>query len=318
MSKQPDEWDENDLIQLVKNGVDENIELEYKGADSLQKAEPRKVEIGKDVSAFANSAGGTIVYGIKESSGPPPRIPENVEGIDPSQISKEWLDQVISSRVSPRIDGLRISPIWLKVRDPGKVAYVIHVPQGTTAHQASDGRYYKRHNFTAEFMNHYEIMDVMNRVKHPRVIAEVNVYQRSPATGYDKENKVEALLSIKLENVGNRVADRVYIDSLIPRKFLTRYQVPPSAGGQTVDKNGAQFLKLAYYYRQPDGLLPLFPGVEHEMLNGNYMYLRIAMSDSDFNSGMAQNALISCTVYADNAKPETCEISVATLLSPKV
>ena len=111
MSKEPWDWDENDLIHLIKDGIDENQELEYKGADSLQKTEQRKVEIGKDISAFVNSAGGIIVYGIKERSDSPPRIPIDVEGIDPGQITKEWLDQVISSRVSPRIDGLRINPV---------------------------------------------------------------------------------------------------------------------------------------------------------------------------------------------------------------
>ena len=56
---------EADLLALISAGVEESAALDYKRADSLNKRDDKKkTEITKDVSSFANSAGGTIIYGI--------------------------------------------------------------------------------------------------------------------------------------------------------------------------------------------------------------------------------------------------------------
>lgn len=47
--------------------------------------------------------------------------------------------------------------------------YVVVVPQGQTAHQASDHRYYKRFNFASVPMEDHEIRDVMGRLQYPHV-----------------------------------------------------------------------------------------------------------------------------------------------------
>src|SRR5437899_2362570 len=100
--KEPHEWTEDDLIALHKNEVKESITLDYKGSAALQKTDGKKTELSKDVSAFANSAGGTLVYGMIEDG----NIPKGLDsGFDPYEITKEWIEQVINSRIHPRIDG---------------------------------------------------------------------------------------------------------------------------------------------------------------------------------------------------------------------
>ena len=59
---------EEDIRQLIYLKVEESIQLDFKQAESLGKNDKKKLEIAKDVSAFANSAGGYIVYGIKENN----------------------------------------------------------------------------------------------------------------------------------------------------------------------------------------------------------------------------------------------------------
>ena len=49
------------LIRMTAQNEQENIALDYKASDSLQNTEGKQNEISKDVSAFANSAGGVIV-----------------------------------------------------------------------------------------------------------------------------------------------------------------------------------------------------------------------------------------------------------------
>ena len=63
-SKETVEWDELRLIAMIRDGIEESLTVEYKaaGAVSRQKTD----EITKDVSAFANSIGGRLIYGIRE------------------------------------------------------------------------------------------------------------------------------------------------------------------------------------------------------------------------------------------------------------
>ena len=50
-------WTELDLLELIRNEVQEDIQLDYKASPALSNIESKKTEISKDVSAMANSAG---------------------------------------------------------------------------------------------------------------------------------------------------------------------------------------------------------------------------------------------------------------------
>jgi predicted HTH transcriptional regulator len=164
--KEPQFWQEEDLFDLIRNKHEENIELDYKRADALQSSDGKKAEISKDVSAFANSIGGTVLYGMEEHPNAPHHATA-VSPVDPSAHSKEWLEQVMNSRIQPRIPGIVINSIELKEAAPGKFAYAVVVPESTTAHQASDKRYYKRFNFLSVPMEDDEVRLAMNRASRP-------------------------------------------------------------------------------------------------------------------------------------------------------
>ena len=62
----PWNWNESDLKFLIANKEKESLILDYKASSALASSDGKKNELSKDVSAFANSAGGTLVYGIQE------------------------------------------------------------------------------------------------------------------------------------------------------------------------------------------------------------------------------------------------------------
>lgn len=167
------EWTEEDLLLMQDNKTQESLYLDFKGSRSLVNSDGAKKELSKDVSSFANSEGGDIVYGVSESGKSPSCFGSVDEGIDPSNITPEWVEQVLNSNIHSRIVGLRITPIELKINKPGRFVYVIHIPMSYNApHQASDKRYYKRFNFQSVAMEDYEIRDVRNR----RERSELRVY----------------------------------------------------------------------------------------------------------------------------------------------
>lgn len=158
---------EIELNQMILNQVEENLHLDYKGAGSLAVTDSKKREIAKDVSAFANSDGGFVIYGIREFDDDSRRhLPERLDPIDRTFISKEWLEQVINSNIQPKIESLAIHPISLS-SGHNHVAYVVKIPKSNTAHQASDKKYYKRYNSESVAMEDYEIKDIINRQTNP-------------------------------------------------------------------------------------------------------------------------------------------------------
>jgi hypothetical protein len=151
----------DDLDRLIVEGIKESLTLDYKASPALGKGEKQRDELCKDVTAFANSAGGQIVYGVEEDKHVPTKVDD---GTDPV-ITKEWVEQVIDSRVQQRIEGLAITPIQLAKG----LGFVITIPQATSRapRQAPDKRYYKRQNFQSVAMEDYEIRDALRRATTP-------------------------------------------------------------------------------------------------------------------------------------------------------
>lgn len=160
-----------DLEQLIRDGTQESLTLDYKRSDALARDSKPRGEISKDVCAFANSAGGQIIYCIAERD----RIPVAIDGgADPDRITREWLEQVIDADVQPRVEGLVITPIPLTAGGNG---FVVSIPQAAARapHQASDHRYYKRQNFQSVPMEDYEVRDVLRRATTPKLYLALSI-----------------------------------------------------------------------------------------------------------------------------------------------
>jgi predicted HTH transcriptional regulator len=68
-----DDLSERDLLDQIQAGVPEGVLLDYK-SDIYGRADADVREFLKDVSSFANTAGGHLIIGIDESGGIPTAI----------------------------------------------------------------------------------------------------------------------------------------------------------------------------------------------------------------------------------------------------
>jgi len=209
--KPPSEWTEQELLEIIRLKFDESLQLDFKRAESLGLSDGKKTEISKDVSAFANSAGGTIVYGTAESK-TKPSCAETLSPINPADFSKEWLEQIINSRIQPRIQGVVINPVTLS---KGGVVYVVCIPQSTTAHQASDHRYYRRFNFESIAMEDYEVRQTMNRTSR----AEYSVLLQATKRGVHNSELHFQFQGI-VENTSEAIARDVSVILLVPKHLF--------------------------------------------------------------------------------------------------
>ena len=207
-------WSEERLRKLIHDKIEENYILEYKASGALERSDKAKAEISKDVSSMANSNGGTIVYGLAEfKTEGSKHLPEKIDPIDRQNISREWLENIIL-QIQPRISELKIHSVQL-ASNADHVAYVIEIPQGSTAHQASDCRYYRRYNFQAVPMPDNEVRDVMNRKTHPSITVSAKFVL------YPHPNKDESAgaLIVEIENTSDTLARYVSLIVHSPLKI---------------------------------------------------------------------------------------------------
>lgn len=169
-----------DLERLVAEQFEETLFLEYKASKALGRTSDQINELCKDVSAFANSAGGQIIYGIEEDR--IGRRPKSVDsGVEDGKVTREWIEQIIASNIQPRIHGVRITRIDL---GNGRFGYVLTIPSTKRGpHQAPDKKYYRRFDLRSVPMEDYEIRDVMSRHSSPDL--EVTFHFDNMASFYD-------------------------------------------------------------------------------------------------------------------------------------
>jgi hypothetical protein len=197
--KQPWEWIEEDIEALIRDGVQESLTLDYKRSASLERRNPkRNNDLSKDVTSFANSTGGTLIYGVEEVG----HLPKSIDsGFDPTDITREWLEQVINSTIQRRIEGVRIKQIALEKTYPGRVMYVVYIPQSNRApHMASDHIFYKRFNYQSVPMEEYEVRDVSNRSESPNLDISLTLSNGDPV---EIEFEGEKALSEPIKIIGN-------------------------------------------------------------------------------------------------------------------
>lgn len=239
-----------ELDALHTGLIQESLTLDYKASSAVDKTPSKKEEIAKDASAFANAAGGQIVYGMTEQN----NLPNGLDaGLDPSEFPGIWFEQVIQQNVTPQIDGLRVNEVPL---GPGhtRIAVVVTIPaaQGRAPHQAKDGRYYRRHNFRNQIMNDSEVRDTLRRATTPELFVRLQLRNSQRAmVEFPEGNEISNPIGLHVL-VGNRSLQPAFHTVLmvgLDRDLLIRTTNDFSQTGAPVSEAGSDKNWLHASYR---------------------------------------------------------------------
>lgn len=149
-----EELEFQDIERLKTDKICESQILDYK----------RKLltdnKLLKQVSAFANTQGGFLIIGVKETG--KGGYPKEISGIDKNEVNKERMEQIILGNIQPRLD---VKIYTIDCRDQKKAVVVIQVPDSyLKPHMNSrDGKFYKRYQFEASPMTEIEVSDTYRR-----------------------------------------------------------------------------------------------------------------------------------------------------------
>jgi Putative DNA-binding domain len=114
---------EDDLLTLVDDKVPEGRDIDYKIA-LPGNSDSEKKEFLYDVSSFANSSGGHLIFGVDEKAGVAINVP-GIQCLDPDKAILR-LEQLVRDGIKPPIPGLQSIAVRLA---GGNIVIVMRIPQ---------------------------------------------------------------------------------------------------------------------------------------------------------------------------------------------
>ncbi len=294
-------FSQKDIEAIINAKLEESINIEFKAAGALEKTDSKRKELSKDVSAMANSDGGVIFYGISEDD----HVASGTSFIDGREITKEWIEGVITSNIQPRIPDVRIIPIRFN-KEISKSVYAVIITKSTAGpHMYSDKKFYKRHNFQALAMEEYEVRG--HYIKAPNVRLELG--DVTAGIEYLNSEEISFRFGIALANTGKDVAEKYKLAVWLKTKEDTNISFDRDLGYDymRVTDRG---VKLS-----TSRMTPIFPNEAIEILRFK-MEIKIATLQQSFDNLNFEISIFSQSgVQAEsiNLKP-----TILTLINKKL
>jgi Putative DNA-binding domain len=227
------EWDETYLLNLPSGEFDWIEFKESKKLDFSLSGINRDVvlrELSKQISAFANSGGGVIVFGIENpKSGQPLKVDtEGGVSLNLQKGTREWLEDVIPNLVDFPISKVNVYELTAKENEasqikPDKAIIIVDIPSSEQApHQASDNLYYARVGGKSRPINHRFVMDIIGRAKHPKLIMDVSLFRAGESKTYRYGGSKKLEIECYCKNNGSIYANYVNGWIYIPLSIINR------------------------------------------------------------------------------------------------
>ncbi len=223
----------SDVVSFLEQRVGENLTLDYKR--ELSDGSKDRGELCRDVSALANSQGGTIIYGVDEQR--PDRMPVLPPYGTPRQVSnqpiEEWAAQVIRDGVQPRVD-LELEVFDLP-NDPDRCILIVRTTASPLAPHMITlrgdnryyGRFYRRSNYENRIAEEYEVREMLERARRLYLGVEEELSRRGysdPSSAEFGDNPYTRRLADdrRLDEAGHRLPAEMWASLVLIPTLPTR------------------------------------------------------------------------------------------------
>jgi hypothetical protein len=324
------EWDEEFIFNLPIGEFDWFEVKGRRGLDlTLSNVNERDVlhNLSRALSAFANSGGGALIYGLKNPTVGATGWAVDDGGVDTTykNDTREWLGNVIPPLVDHELRGFNVYSITptgpASQIQAGRALYLIDIPDSPNApHQANDKRYYIRAGGKSVPIGHRLVMDIMGRRQHPQISLDFRIAKTphvstvTRQTGEVTTTNHVYLLTVTARNTGRVYAQYVNAFVQVPAGLHRRIygKHPLGEGGpepfyeyriRNTTHDPVTELSQRETVEQTRVLQfnPILPGLT---------YTWELTLDTELNLSSCEQQKVRWTVHADNAPPNTGEVLV--------
>lgn len=288
-----------DIQALIDAGVRESEVLEYKTA-SKPFTDTDKREIAKDVSAMANSLGGTIIYGVATNKSDK-TLPEM---IDPNPIDVkniETLDRFINDRIRPVIPGLQKKFIPAE-RLPRVMVLDVPESQNPPHQNLYDKKYYRRSDSESLPMEHDLVALKFGRKLAPVLEMKWQALATPQNFAGAPPYLEEALIRVFVVNQGRRMARHIQLVMIFPPADLVR----------VADRKGHTRVTTELYAPRQALQFKDDQSVYHAGMFTSVVEAGISLS-AEFLRTHRSDSLIEWILYADEMEPKAGVVTLAGL-----
>lgn len=288
-------------IEALFGQAEESVSLDFKAGRSFDEMNnAARGELVKDVTAFANAGGGTIIYGVGERQDGGRSVADGFAPVTNDRVTADQLTTIITSNTDPVFSGFSIKVFAL---DGGARVFVIDVEQGDTAYQNRlDKKFYQRTAAVSESMYNFAIRDVMNRRSAPRVNVAISIERFQQAQDVHRYRVVPTL-----SNEGLLTAHHwcLHVDIPHPVGSLGQQALPIVYGPTAVRRDGQEYRRFEYSSeRSPGGGagLRILPGQTQLLSNQvGYPALDLQVDDAVWRQLERFEPPLYWTLYVDDA-----------------
>lgn len=211
------------ILKLVTDKQQENVELDFKskrdpGTPIYETAD--KNHLGETLSAFANSMGGVLIWGIDAR--------KDDEGIDCACATKPIVNidrfksdmqRLATEALSPRHEGIRVEAIAIPGDGSGFLLVDVQRSERRPHQNQFDKRYYKRVGDSSYRMEHYDVEDAFKRITSPSLEPRYHVvFGGSKQSQSVRTN--HCAVHISLLNTSAALAKHPYLILAVNRNFV--------------------------------------------------------------------------------------------------
>lgn len=228
-SKPPWEFIKADLDGFVSLRIHEGWNLEFKSSRLLNNKTNAVNTLTKEVSAFNNADGGTILIGVEEAKDGNQTYAAGVEaGVPASEFTVTWLTQIIQSNIDATIPELRVHAIPITSSPAELVSFAIYVPRGKRAVQAKDFKYYQRYEDQSVPIRDFQVRDVNNRAEGPDINLALILPQDGQITRSSGGHRTGgASVHLVARNNSDILAENVVFRIVMPESLIQSDTHPP-------------------------------------------------------------------------------------------
>lgn len=254
--------------------------------------------LSKQVSAFANGAGGRLYLGIDDDGRIDGGVPVDLKGGG----TRAWLEDIITTSVEPPVKDFNVFEVRPRGDRPSRIreghaVYVIELLTSDTApHQAKDHRYYLRIAGKSRPMGNVHVRDVLRRTHHPQIgVTRVDPYGAPEQIMFDPRGpKVFASFRVFVGNQGRVLANHVGLDVVLPRSLVGR-----EIRARNLEMEGVHWTQrpgeITFFRYHP---MPLFP--TQEIFFSRFW---IGIHSNNMELIRSGEGGVRWRIYADDAPP---------------